>query len=129
MHYALLMIARETQSDGFFDKFAELSSKHISRAWFFAACTASVVLWAITGPIFAFNDTWQLVINTATTIITFLLVALIQNTQERSNKAMTHKIDVLMEAIAVIMEQDPNHNDEYVEELKTMAGVEMEASA
>ncbi len=55
-----------------------------------------IVLWAATGPIFGFNDTWQLVINTATTIITFLMVFLIQNTQNRDTKAMQLKLDELI---------------------------------
>jgi low affinity Fe/Cu permease len=58
-----------------------------------------IVLWAITGPVFGFNDTWQLVINTATTIVTFLMVFLIQNTQNRDTGAMQTKLDELIRAI------------------------------
>lgn len=114
---------------GFFDRFAALSAKHVSRPWFFAACTLSVIIWAITGPAFGYSDVWQLVINTATTIITFLLVALLQNTQERETKAVTHKLDVIMDALARSLEThgDPA-NETCVAELRRLAGVEMEAS-
>ena len=64
---------------------------------FLAACTA-VVLWAASGPFFGFSDTWQLVINTSTTIITFLMVFLIQNTQNRDTEAMQIKLDELIRA-------------------------------
>jgi low affinity Fe/Cu permease len=65
----------------------------------FAICLATVLLWAISGPIFAFSDTWQLVINTGTTIITFLMVFLIQNTQNRDARAMHLKLDELLRAM------------------------------
>jgi low affinity Fe/Cu permease len=60
------------------------------------AAVGIIVIWAVTGPIFAFNDTWQLVINTGTTIITFLMVFLIQNTQNRDTAAMQIKLDELI---------------------------------
>src|SRR5690348_8256267 len=68
---------------GFFDKFATSVSHWTSRAWFFAACVLLVIIWAPTIVFFPI-DTWQLIINTATTIVTFLLVALLQNTQTRA---------------------------------------------
>jgi low affinity Fe/Cu permease len=64
----------------------------------FAACVGIVLAWAISGPIFGFSDTWQLVINTGTTIITFLMVFLIQNTQNRDGAAMQAKLDELIRA-------------------------------
>jgi low affinity Fe/Cu permease len=60
---------------------------------------AVIVVWAITGPIFVFSDTWQLIINTGTTIVTFLMVFLIQNTQNRDSEAMQVKLDELIRAI------------------------------
>jgi low affinity Fe/Cu permease len=65
---------------------------------FFLACS-SVVLWAVLGPLFGFSDTWQLVINTATTVITFLIVFLIQNTQNRDARALHLKLDELIRAL------------------------------
>jgi low affinity Fe/Cu permease len=62
----------------------------------FAICVAVVVLWAVSGPIFHFSDTWQLIINTGTTIITFLMVFLIQNTQNRDGAAIQAKLDELI---------------------------------
>ncbi|CAN7510149.1 low affinity iron permease family protein [Mesorhizobium sp. LjNodule214] len=62
----------------------------------FAACCLIIVAWAVTGPIFGFSDTWQLIINTGTTIITFLMVFLIQNTQNRDGAAIQAKLDELI---------------------------------
>jgi len=64
----------------------------------FIVAVAAVVLWALSGPLFGFSDTWQLVINTSTTIITFLMVFLIQNTQNRDTEAMQIKLDELIRA-------------------------------
>jgi low affinity Fe/Cu permease len=66
--------------------------------WAFGLALAAIGAWAITGPAFRFSDTWQLVINTATTIVTFLMVFLIQNTQNRDTKAMHLKLDELLRA-------------------------------
>ncbi|MCL8396108.1 low affinity iron permease family protein, partial [Pseudomonas aeruginosa] len=68
--------------------------------WTFLAAVAIVVIWGITGPVFGFNDTWQLVINTGTTIITFLMVFLIQHTQNADTAAMQIKLDELIRATA-----------------------------
>jgi low affinity Fe/Cu permease len=66
----------------------------------FAAACAIVVLWAVTGPLFGFSDTWQLVINTGTTIVTFLMVFLVQNTQNRDARALHLKLDELLRTVA-----------------------------
>jgi low affinity Fe/Cu permease len=66
----------------------------------FAVAVAIVLVWAVSGPLFAFSDTWQLVINTGTTIVTFLMVFLIQNTQNRDAKAVHVKLDEIIRAIA-----------------------------
>ena len=65
----------------------------------FAACCLIVVVWAVTGPFFGFSDTWQLVINTGTTIVTFLMVFLIQNAQNRDGSAIQAKLDELIRAV------------------------------
>ncbi|MFJ6024035.1 low affinity iron permease family protein [Brevundimonas sp. NPDC092305] len=83
----------------FFVRFATLTAKVAGKPWTFIGCVLIVLLWAVTGPIFKFNETWQLVINTGTTIITFLMVFLIQNTQNRDGAAMQAKLDELVFAV------------------------------
>ncbi len=79
-----------------FTAFANAVSRWTGRPFTFIGCMAFVLLWAISGPLFGFSDTWQLVINTSTTIITFLMVFLIQNTQNRDNAAVQAKLDELI---------------------------------
>ena len=79
-----------------FTQFANMVSRIAGRAWAFIACILFVIVWAVTGPAFGFSDTWQLVINTGTTIITFLMVFLIQNTQNRDGAALQTKLDELI---------------------------------
>ena len=82
-----------------FRVFARRSSIMLGSAWAFAGAVLVIVVWLITGPTFHFSDTWQLIINTATTVITFLMVFLIQNTQNRDAKAVHLKLDELIRAI------------------------------
>ncbi|WP_374576639.1 low affinity iron permease family protein [Phenylobacterium sp.] len=79
-----------------FTRFATATARWTGRPLVFVACCALVILWAVSGPLFGFSDTWQLVINTSTTIITFLMVFLIQNTQNRDNNALHAKLDELI---------------------------------
>jgi low affinity Fe/Cu permease len=79
-----------------FRKFAQTVSELAGTPWVFMAAMAVIVIWALTGPVFGFSDTWQLVINTGTTIITFLMVFLIQNTQNRDARAIHLKLDELI---------------------------------
>jgi low affinity Fe/Cu permease len=85
--------------DDLFRKYAHSTAERVGSAWMFLAAVAVVLLWALTGPFFAFSDTWQLVINTGTTIVTFLMVFLIQNTQNRDAKAIHLKLDELIRAV------------------------------
>jgi len=82
-----------------FTVFAKWTSHFAGHPVTFVAAVAVIVLWAISGPLFGFSDTWQLVINTGTTIITFLMVFLIQNTQNRDTGAIQAKLDELIRAI------------------------------
>jgi low affinity Fe/Cu permease len=82
-----------------FRVFAHRSSAMLGSAWAFSAAVLVILLWLVTGPVFHFSDTWQLIINTATTVITFLMVFLIQNTQNRDAKAMHLKLDELIRAV------------------------------
>ena len=81
-----------------FARFAKGTSRAAGRPMAFALAFSIVVVWALTGPLFGFSDTWQLVINTGTTIVTFLMVFLIQHTQNRDSEAMQVKIDELIRA-------------------------------
>jgi len=83
-----------------FHKIAHAISELVGTAWAFLLAVAVILLWAATGPLFHFSDTWQLVINTGTTIVTFLMVFLIQNTQNRDAKAIHLKLDELIRAVA-----------------------------
>lgn len=80
----------------FFRKFAHKAAVATGSGWAFSLAVIVVIGWALTGPAFGYSDTWQLVINTGTTIVTFLMVFLIQNTQNRDSKAMQLKIDELI---------------------------------
>ena len=83
----------------FFAAFAKQTAQVVGAYWAFLAALALVAGWAVTGPLFHYSDTWQLVINTATTIITFLMVFLIQNTQNRDARAMQLKLNELIAAV------------------------------
>ncbi len=83
----------------FFARFARSMSKMLGHPIAFGVAVLVIVVWAVTGPLFHFNDTWQLVINTGTTIITFLMVFLIQNAQNRDSEAVHLKLDELIRAI------------------------------
>lgn len=82
-----------------FSRFAKWTAQASGHPSAFAIAVALIVAWLVTGPVFAFSDTWQLVINTGTTIVTFLMVFLIQNTQNRDGAALQLKIDELIRAL------------------------------
>ena len=83
-----------------FNDFSRATSDAVGSAWAFLFALSAVVIWALTGPLFGFSDTWQLVINTSTTIVTFLMVFLIQSTQNRDAKAVHLKLDELIRAVS-----------------------------
>lgn len=94
-------MSRKNNKTDFFTKFTSATSAILGRAWIFAVALGFLILWAISGPIFGFSDTWQLVINTSTTIVTFLMVFIIQNTQNRDNLAINIKLDAIMEKLKI----------------------------
>lgn len=81
-----------------FRKFATIASHAVGTPWAFLLAVLAVLIWAACGPLFDFSDTWQLIINTSTTIITFLMVFIIQNTQNRDARIVTLKLDELLRA-------------------------------
>jgi low affinity Fe/Cu permease len=83
----------------YFGRFANRSSYYLGSRWSFLAAIGVIVAWGVTGPIFHYSDTWQLVINTGTTIVTFLMVFLIQNTQNRDARAIHLKLNELIHAV------------------------------
>lgn len=87
-----------------FDRFAKAAAELSSRAWFFTFCVLLVVIWAPSFFILKDIDTWQLIINTCTTIITFLMVALIQNSQTRAENALQHKLNAIAQGLSDLME-------------------------
>lgn len=123
-----------TPETGWFDRFAETASGVVSRAWFFAVCVVMVLLWAPSYALFGNINTWQLLINTATTIVTFLLVALLQNSQRRSDQATQHKLNALAAAQAELMQEhiDPDGTARLADarrELRAAVGIEDRESA
>jgi low affinity Fe/Cu permease len=103
-----------------FRVFARRSSMMLGSAWAFAGAVLVIVVWLLTGPTFHFSDTWQLIINTATTVITFLMVFLIQNTQNRDAKAMHLKIDEIIRALKGARNQLVDLEDLSDEELQKL---------
>lgn len=114
----------------FFDRFAEQASRFFSKAWFFALCILMVLLWAPSFLLIKEVDTWQLIINTSTTIVTFLMVALLQNTQKRQDDATQDKLNAIAELLADLAEDmDDRMPKKDVEEAKDAVGVEDRESA
>ena len=100
-----------------FTRFATLSSDRLGSPWAFAIAFVIVLAWAVAGPIFGFSDVWMLIINTVTTIGTFLMVFLIQNTQNRDAKAIHLKLDELIRAVPRAREEFMEAEEEDLEEI------------
>jgi low affinity Fe/Cu permease len=115
---------------GFFDRFAGWAALIASRAYFFAFCVLLIVVWVPSILVIKKIDTWQLIINTATTIITFLMVALLQNSQTRSDQAVQHKLNALADGLADLMtfltddDHDEKDLDQDLTELRQAVGLE-----
>jgi low affinity iron permease len=129
----VLMPSEVSTRVGFFDRFAGWASLVASRATFFAFCVLLIVVWAPSILVLRSVDTWQLIINTATTIITFLMVALLQNSQTRSDQAVQHKLNALADGLADVMaylstgdgDRDLDHD---MKELRAAVGLEAHES-
>jgi low affinity Fe/Cu permease len=113
---------------GLFDRFADGASRLVSKAPFFAGCVALVAIWAPSYFVVKDLDTWQLIINTATTIITFLLVALLQNSQYRSDLATQHKLNAIADALGDLMCNEEGMG-RHVDELRAAVGLEERESS
>jgi low affinity Fe/Cu permease len=115
-----------------FDRFATKASGFVSRAAFFVMCVLLVVLWAPSYFVMGSLDTWQLVINTVTTIVTFLLVALLQNTEKRADDAVQHKLNAIADALSDLMgnmsDERPSLSQDR-DELRKAVGLEDRESA
>jgi low affinity Fe/Cu permease len=103
--HTVLMPTQVSTRVGFFDRFAGLASLVAGRAAFFAFCVLLIVVWAPSILFLRDVDTWQLIINTATTIITFLMVALLQNSQTRNDQALHHKLNAIADGLSDLMVQ------------------------
>lgn len=89
------------QQPDIFTRFTSGVATTMGHAWVFITALAVLIVWGLSGPIMGFSDTWQLIINTSTTIVTFLMVFIIQNTQNRDGMAMNIKLDMIMAALDV----------------------------
>ena len=115
-----------------FDRFAGGASTVVSRAPFFAFCVLLVVIWLPSYFLFRDINTWQLIINTITTIVTFLLVALLQNTQTRSDHAIQQKLNAIADALADLMDAQSGTDRDVaadIKELRAAVGLEQRESA
>lgn len=90
------MAKKKNLLNGTFDKFSTKATKITGSPWAFIVALALIIIWAVSGPVFKFSDTWQLVINTSTTIITFLMVFIIQQTQNKDTTAIHLKLNELI---------------------------------
>jgi len=133
LHDPVLMPSEVSSRVGPFDRFAGISSRIASRATFFSLCVLLVLVWAPTFFLIGNVDTWQLIINTITTIITFLMVALLQNSQTRSDQAIQHKLNAIADGLADLMTHTHNCTPGStlgfdVAELKAAVGLESHES-
>ena len=117
---------------GRFDQFADAASELAGRAPFFAACVLLVLLWGPSYFVFGKINTWQLIINTITTIVTFLLVALLQNTQRRTEIVLQRKLDAIAAALGDLMEHEAHGERDLNQDIKRLeraVGLEEHMSA
>ena len=106
----------------FFRRFAQAIATAMGSHWAFGIAACACLLWALTGPVFHYSNTWQLVINTATTVLTFLAVFLIQNTQNRNSLAVQLKLDELLRAVDTARTSLVDLEDSTDEEIEKLRG-------
>ena len=113
-----------------FDRFAERASRFASNGVFFTICLAAVVIWTPTIAFFSSVDTWQLVINTLTSVLAFLLIALLQNSERRYDEALHAKLDAVAAGVADLMEDSAGRERDgvrrHIEDLRAAVGLERE---
>jgi low affinity Fe/Cu permease len=128
----VLMPSEVSSRVGFFDRFAGHAAQLASRAWFFAFCVLLILVWAPSIALIRSVDTWQLIINTATTIVTFLMVALLQNSQTRADQAVQHKLNALADGLGDVMAhlagQEERDLLKDMDELRAAVGLENKES-
>ncbi len=116
----------------FFNNFATKTSTAAGQPLTFVIALTVIIVWAVTGPMFGYSDTWQLIINTGTTIITFLMVFLIQNTQNRDSTALQAKIDELLRAVEGARERDfaglEHLTDDHIEKIREVVEKESKSN-
>jgi low affinity Fe/Cu permease len=96
---------KKSESKDWFGPFANVTSGWLGSRWGFGGAAVFVLIWALTGPVFHYSDTWQLIINSVTNIVTFLMVFLLQNTQNRDAKAINLKLDELIYSMSSAKDQ------------------------
>lgn len=106
----------------FFRRFAQATATGMGSHWAFVIAACACLIWALTGPVFHYSNTWQLVINTATTVMTFLAVFLIQNTQNRNSLAVQLKLDELLRAVDTARTSLVDLEDSTDEEIEKLRG-------
>lgn len=111
-------MGKEQERPDVFNRFTRRVSVILGHAWVFSAAVIILLIWGVSGFFLGFSDTWQLVINTGTTIVTFLMVFIIQNTQNRDTAAMNVKLDAVMRELQVSNAKLYGAEDEGEEELK-----------
>lgn len=118
----MTMPSEESSKPGLFDRFAGWIDRWTSKAWFFAACVGLVILWAPSFPLVGNVDTWQLLINTPTTVLTFLLVAVQQNAGQRDANASQVKLNAIANGMSLLMRDRGFRRD--AKELREAVGLE-----
>ena len=111
-------MTNEDNQPGVFTRFTTQTSKVLGHAWVFIAALVILVVWGLSGPLLGFSNTWQLIINTGTTIITFLMVFIIQNTQNRDTAAVHVKLDAVMRELQISNRKLYDAENEGEEELE-----------